>query len=479
MSPNGTKFENYIAGSWSKPNGPAIPITNPATGKVFGDIRSASGSDIDSAVAAARAAFRSRALYDLHPHARLQLLLRIAGEIRALRDEIVPVMVRENGKSVSFASDEVESTAQYFEYFGGVADKLFGKSIPLGGGYIDYTQLVPIGVSAQIIPWNFPIEIAARSIAPALAFGNAVIVKSPELSPLSMCFLATACERAGLPAGYFNLVAGIGSDVGEALVRHQGVDQIVFTGSIETGRQILRNAAERIVPCVVELGGKSAGIVYADADPERVASSAAIGIFANAGQVCSAGSRLIVHRSIHDEVVDKIVTWVKGKTMGPGEEDHFFTPLISAKQRDTVEQHTLAAIQAGATAVIGGRRPAGRDGFFMEPTVLTGVTPDMEVNKREVFGPVLSVLSFSEPEEAVEIANGTDYGLAAGVYTKDLSRAHWTADRLEAGTVFVNQWFVGGNQTPFGGFKKSGYGREKGVESLANYHHIRNVGIRL
>lgn len=474
------QFRNFIGGEWvASRDGRKIAVYNPATGKPYAEIMAATANDVDNAVASARAAFKMRALYEMHPHARMLLLFRIANEIRALADDLIPVMVKENGKSVGFAKDEVESTAQYFEYYGGIADKVFGKSIPLGKGYVDYTQMVPFGVSAQIVPWNFPLEIAARSIAPALACGNAVITKSPELSPLAMCFLATACERAGLPSGYFNLIAGYGEDAGEALVSHAGIDQIVFTGSIETGRKILRNAAERIVPCVLELGGKSAGIVYEDADPASVASSAAIGIFAHGGQVCSAGSRLIVHRKIHDEVVGKIVDWVKSKTMGPGDEDHFFTPLISAKQRDKAELYAMTAVQAGATAVIGGRRPSGREGFYMEPTVLTGVTPNMEINQREVFGPVLSVLQFSEPEEAIEIANGTDYGLAAGVYTKDLSRAHWTADRLEAGTVFVNQWFVGGNETPFGGFKKSGYGREKGVEAMANYQQVRNIGIRL
>lgn len=480
MASGKTKFQNYIGGEWvASQGGRKIVVNDPATGKPYAEINSATAADVDAAVAAARAAFKTRALYDMHPHARMQLLLRIAAEVRALAGKIVPVMVGENGKSVGFAKDEVESTAQYFEYYAGVADKIFGKSIPLGGGYVDYTQMVPFGVSGQVVPWNFPLEIAARSIAPALACANAVVTKSPELSPLSMCYLATACERAGLPKGYFNLITGYGEETGEALVRHAGVDQIVFTGSIETGRRILRNAAERIVPCVMELGGKSAGIVYPDADPAAVASSAAIGIFAHGGQVCSAGSRLIVHRNIHDEVVGKIVDWIKTKTMGPGAEDHFFTPLISAEQRDKVEAFALSAVQAGATAVTGGRRPANRDGYFMEPTVLTGVTPAMEINRREVFGPVLAVLQFSEPEEAIEIANGTDYGLAAGVYTKDLARAHWTADRLEAGTVFVNQWFVGGNETPFGGFKKSGIGREKGVEAMANYQQVRNIGIRL
>jgi aldehyde dehydrogenase (NAD+) len=471
-------WQNYVGGEWRNAK-TTIVVDNPATGEPYAEIACAGASDVDDAVAAARSAFATRALYEMAPHARMMLLLRIANEIRAMADEIVPVMVGENGKSVGFAKDEIECAAQYFEYYGGIADKVFGKSIPLGGGFVDYTQMVPFGVSAQIVPWNFPLEIAARSIAPALACGNAVVCKSPELSPLSMCFLVTACERAGLPKGYFNLLCGYGDKAGEAMTSHPGVNQVVFTGSVVTGQRILRRAAESIIPCVLELGGKSAGIVYKDADLDQTASSAAIGIFAHAGQVCSAGSRLIVHKSVHDEVVDKMVAWIKSKTMGPGSEDHFLTPLISAAQRDKVEAFALAAVQAGATAVTGGRRPADLPGFYMQPTILTGVTTDMEINTSEVFGPVLSVLKFEEPEEALQIANGTDYGLAAGVYTRDLKQAHWTADRLEAGTVFVNQWFVGGNETPFGGFKKSGYGREKGVEAMANYCQTRNIGIRL
>ena len=471
---------NYIGGEWlSSQAGRSIEVLNPANGAFFARMQAASAADVDRAVSVARAAVKTRALYEMPPHARMSLLFRIATELRALSEEIVPVLVGENGKSVSFARDEVECAAQYFEYYGGIADKLFGKSIPLGAGYVDYTQYVPYGVSAQIVPWNFPLEIAARSIAPALACGNAVVAKSPELSPLSMCYLAKACERAELPRGYFNLLAGHGSDVGEALVSHPGINQIVFTGSIETGRRLLHHAAENIIPMVAELGGKSAGIVYPDADLAAVVNSAAIGIFAHGGQVCSAGSRLIVHHSIHDELVQGIAAWIKTKTMGPGVEDHFFTPLISAAQRDKAEGFVARAQQEGAIAAIGGSRPDARLGFYMQPTVLTGVTPDMEVNQREVFGPVLSVLKFSEPEEALEIANGTEYGLAAGVYTKDLARARWTADRLDAGTVFVNQWFAGGNETPFGGFKKSGYGREKGVEAMANYQQTRNVAIRL
>ena len=480
MDGSGGMSKSYINGAWrGASNGDQIAITNPATGREFASMACASADDVDAAVVAARAAVKSRVLYEMQPHARMLMLFRVAAEVRALAPKIVPLLVAENGKSVGFAKDEVESTAQYFEYYGGIADKVHGRSIPLGGGYIDYTQLVPIGVSAQIVPWNFPLEIAARSVAPALACSNAVVLKSPELSPLAMCYLAVACERAGVPKGYFNLLCGRGDVAGEALAAHPDTDQVVVTGSVETGRRVLRNSAEKIIPSVVELGGKGAGIVYSDADIAAVANSAAIGIFAHAGQVCSAGSRLIVHRSVHDQLVDELVKWVGTKTMGPGEEDHFFTPLISGRQRDNAERFALNAVAAGATAATGGRRPDDLPGFYLRPTVLTEVTPDMEINQVEAFGPVLAMLPFDDPEEAIAIANGTQYGLAAGVYTKDLSRAHWTADRLEAGAIFVNQWFAGGNETPFGGFKRSGFGREKGVEAMANYLQVRNVAIRL
>jgi len=474
------RWQNYIDGSWvDAAEGGEIEIENPATGKVFASIARGGVADIDLAVAAARRAVNTRALYQMSPFDRGVLLSRIAAALRELGDTIVPVIVAENGKSVSFAKDEVDDAARYFDYYAGLAGKLHGRSIPLGDGFVDYTQLVPYGVTAHIIPWNFPLEMAGRDIAPALACGNAVVAKSPELSPLMLTFLARACEKAGLPKGYLNVVCGYGNEAGEALAKHPDVDHVTFTGSVATGRRVAQNAAANIVPCVLELGGKGAGIVYADADLDRTAHSAGIGIFAYAGQICSAGSRLVVHDSVHDQLVDKIAAWVKQRTMGPGEEDHFFTPLISGPQRDKAENYCQVAIQQGATAVIGGRRPSDLPGFYLQPTILTDVKTEHRVNAEEVFGPVLSVLKFKEPEEAIAIANGTDYGLTAGVYTTDLKRAHWTADRLDAGAVYVNKWFAGGGETPFGGFKRSGYGRVKSTEGIGNYSQIRNVAIQL
>jgi aldehyde dehydrogenase (NAD+) len=471
---------NYIDGEWCEAQSrDTIPIENPATAAVFATVARGASDDIDRAVAAARKAVKTRALYEMVPHDRMLLMLRIAAELRKMVDEIAPVIVAENGKSVSWARDEVDDTARYFEYYAGLTGKLHGRSIPIGGGFLDYTQLVPMGVCGFIIPWNFPLEMAGRDVAPAIACGNAVVIKSPELSPLMLTFLATACERAGLPKGYFNLVCGYGNEAGEALASHPGIDHISFTGSVDTGRRVAVNAAKSIIPCVLELGGKGAGIVYGDAHLDQVANSAAVGIFGFGGQICSAGSRLIVHRSVREPLMEKLVSWVKKRSMGPGEEDHWFTPLISGPQRDKAESMCQAAVKQGAEALIGGARPDHLPGFYLSPTILTSVKPEFTINQKEVFGPVLAVLDFSEPEEALAIANGTDYGLTGGVYTQNLSLAHWTADRLEAGQVFVNKWFAGGMDVPFGGFKRSGYGRVKGIEGLANYYQVRNVAIRI
>ena len=473
------RWNNFVSGQWvAAASGEYVSVVNPATGEAFAEAPRSSAVDVDQAVSAARQALRSRALYAMKPAARSKLLFDVARELRLLGDKIVPLMTQENGKSLAFSQDEVECAARYFEYYAGIADKVHGRSIPLGEGYVDFTQLVPIGVSGQIVPWNFPLEIAARSLAPALAGANAVVIKSPELSPLAIGFLAVACQRAGVPDGYVNIVSGLGDEAGEALAAHPGIDQVVFTGSVQTGRRILRHAADHVRPAVMELGGKSAAIVYADADLESAARSIAIGAFAHAGQVCSAGSRIIVERSVHDALIEEIRKVVSGFTMGPGTENHFLTPLISQKQESRVLQYCKSGADEGAQAVFGARKCADRAGFFVEPTLFVGVKPGMVINREEIFGPVLAALTFDSPEEALSHANGTEYGLAAGVYTKSLKAAHWTADRLDAGTVFVNEWFAGGNDTPFGGMKKSGFGREKGVEAFANYVQTRNIAIK-
>lgn len=473
-------WKNFIGGEWiDGGDGSRITVTDPATTEPIAEVARGTPGDIDRAVAAARACFDTRVLRDVRPHLRGALILEVARQLDAAADEISLLECHDNGKTLAAGRAEVALTQRYLTYYAGLADKLEGRQIPLGDGYIDYTVHEPYGVSAQIVPWNGPLPVGARSIACAIITGNTVVLKSPEDSPLSLFVLAEACERAGMPKGAVNIICGYGHDAGAALAAHRDIDQIVFTGSVETGKSVLRAAVDRVVPCVMELGGKSGAIVHADADLERTAASAARGIFHHAGQICSAGSRLIVHRSLHDELVERIRTLASARTVGPGIDGCDMGPLINARQLDRVEALCAAGITEGATLVMGGSRVRGAKGHFMAPTIFTGVQPDMRIAQEEFFGPVLVVIPFDTPEEAVAIANGTDYGLAAGVYTRDLKLAHWTADRLVAGQIYVNEWWAGGIETPFGGMKRSGYGREKGQESLLGYVQTKNIGIRL
>lgn len=473
-------WKNYIAGRWAVgARDRRISLENPATAAPLAEIARAEVEDVDRAVQAARKAFDAGVLRNLKPAARMDLLFRIADELEALTGEIGLAECLDNGKRISAARAQAAESARYFRYYGGIADKLEGRTIPLGEGYVDYTVLEPYGVSAQVVPWNFPLQLAVRSVSCALATGNSVVLKAPVLCPLSVCLLGEACQRAEVPEGAINILCGLGSEVGQALVGHPGVDHVVFTGSVSTGQAILRQTAERVIPAIMELGGKSAGVVYPDADLDAVADDVIGGAFANAGQICSILSRLIVHTAVYDDLLERVLQRIRKLSVGPGIDDHDITPLISADQLDRVEAFCRRAQDAGAVAVAGGQRVADRPGHFFPPTVFTEVNPHMEIAREEVFGPVLCVLSFETPEEAVALANGTDFGLVAGVYTGDLQRAHWTARHLVAGQVFVNQWFAGGVETPFGGTKRSGFGREKGQEALRNYVQTKNVAIRL
>lgn len=472
-------WKNFIGGGWvDADDAGRIPVLDPATGEVICEVARGGVADIDRAVAAARRAFESRVLLEMTPAARGELMFEIAHRLDELADEIALVEMRDNGKTLPNGYKEVALTQRYLRYYGGLADKFEGRQIPLGDGFVDYTVHMPYGVSAQIVPWNGPLPVGARSIACALITGNTVVLKSPEDSPLSLFLFAEACERAGVPAGTVNIVCGYGKEAGAALVSHNDIDHIVFTGSVETGKSVLRAAAERVVPCVMELGGKSAGIVYADADLERTAKAAARGIFTHSGQICSAASRLLVHRSIHDALLEKLKAEAALLSVGPGVDGRDMGPVISERQLSRIEGLCEAGVKEGATLATGGKR-LDQPGYFMPPTIFTGVTPQMRIANEEFFGPVLVIMPFDTEEEAVQIANGTEYGLAAGVFTRDLRLAHWTADRLVAGQVYVNDWWVGGVETPFGGTKRSGYGREKGQEALLGYVQTKNIGIRL
>ncbi len=475
-------WQNYIDGAFVDGGAGRLTVENPATGEAIAEQALADAADVDRAVAAAKRCHESGVLKDLRPVERGRMVRRMGEYLIEHKDEIARVLTLESGKPLWEAHTEVDGAARYFEYYGNQAETVEGRSIPLGADYFDFTVYEPYGVTAHIIPWNYPLEMAARSVSAALATGNACVVKTPELDPLTSEYIAKAGEAAGLPQGALNILCGIGADAGAALSSHPDVRQIVFTGSVGTGRAIASAAAQNIVPCVLELGGKSAAIVYPDADVDNLVDNVRWGIFFNAGQVCSAMSRVLVHESIHDDVVDGIVALANRLSVGPGIERAEFGdnmgPMISGGQRNRAIELCDSAAQDGASAAAGGQAMAG-EGYFFEPTVLTGVTPDMAVARNEIFGPVLTVIPFTDDTDAISIANDTDYGLVSGVFTRDLDRATQTARQIRAGQVYVNEWFAGGVETPFGGFGQSGYGREKGREALWNYVQTKNVAIKL
>jgi len=473
-------YQSYINGKWMDSlSKEKIQVEDPATTNVIGEIACAKNEDVDLAVDAAKKSFDSRILVDMPILERAKLMRRIAEETRKIAKEGGTILCYENGKTLGAAIKEFNDVADMFDYYAGLTDKLEGKTIPVSNGVLDYTVLEPFGVSAQIIPWNYPLSMLGRSLACSFATGNSTVIKTAELTPLSATYFSKAVENAGTPPGLVNIICGHGSEAGAHLVSHPDVNHVVFTGSVVTGKKILHMAADKAMPAIVELGGKSAGIVYPDANLEDVVESARHAIFGVAGQICTAMSRLVVHKSVKDELITKLVDLSKSLKVGAGyEEGTDLTPVISSNQLEKVEGHARSGVQAGAEAVHGGKR-ADREGYFMEATVLNNVTQDMTVAREEIFGPVLSVLEYQDTEEAISIANDSDYGLGGGVFTKDLNKAAWTASKLQSGQVYVNKWFTGSHATPFGGYKQSGYSREKGQQALNAYLQIKNVGISL
>ena len=475
-------WQNYIDGAWVDGGAGRIDVINPGTGEKLAEHALADARDVDRAVMAARRVHLSGVLTDLRPVERGRMVQAMGRYLLDHIEDITPILTLEQGKPLWEARKEVIGAARYFEYYGNQAETVEGRSIPLGKGYFDFTAYEPFGISGQIIPWNYPMEMTARSLSAGLATGNTCVVKTPELTPLSNAWFAHAAEAVGLPSGAVNIICGLGHEAGAALSSHPHVNQIVFTGSVPTGIAIATAAAQNVVPCVLELGGKSAAIVHNDADLDAFEKDVRLGIYLNAGQVCSAMSRVIAHDSIHDALVERIVGVAKSLSVMPGIEQSEFGPtmgaMVSDAQRDRAAGMVTDAIAQGATLAAGGHKP-NIPGAFFEPTVLTDVTPDMTIAQTEVFGPVVSVMKFKTDAEAIEIANGTAYGLVGGVFTRDLDRATSAARYLRAGQVFVNEWFAGGVETPFGGYGKSGYGREKGREALWNYVQTKNVAIKL
>ena len=463
-------------------DGGVLDVYDPSTGELLARVAKGTKKDIDRAVQAARGAMESKAWGGMAPAERGRIMYRMAQRIRDRAEELAELESRDNGKPLRQSRTDVQVAARYFEFFAGIADKIMGNTIPLGPGFLDFTIREPIGVSAQIVPWNYPIQIGSRSVAPALAAGCTVVMKPAEDAPMTALRLGEIGLECGLPPGVLNIVPGLGPEAGAALASHPDINQLTFTGSVEVGIAVAKMAADNIVPVVMELGGKSPNIVFADADLDLATQGVSTAIFQNAGQTCSAGSRLLVERKVHDALVEKLVARAKSMKIGPGVSDPDMGPIISKKQLATIEAYVKAGEEEGATVVIGGKRPVDRGlpaGNYFQPTLLTGVTRGMRVAQEEIFGPVLAIIPFDDLDEAAAIANDSVYGLVAGVWTRDINKALSLAMRIKAGQVYVNTYGAGGGvELPFGGYKKSGYGREKSLESLASYTQTKNVCIK-
>ena len=445
---------------------------NPATEDAFATVARAREADVDRAVDAANDAFDDWS--STPPQERGRLLNDLADEIRAQQESLALLETRDNGKPLSHARADVETCARYFEYYAGVADKVHGDSIPLTDEYVDYTVREPLGVTAQIIPWNLPTNIFGRSVAPALATGNTAVVKPAEQTPLTAVEIGRIATEVGILDGVLNVVPGFGAEAGAPLSQHPDVDGVSFTGSVPTGIEVGKEAIENVTNVHLELGGKSPNVVWPDADIDSAVDSTMTGIFANAGQVCSAGSRLIVHEDVKEEFLDVLTDRIEEMDVDGGEVDPDMGPLVSEEHFEKVTDYLELGREEAGEPLIGGEA-LDRDGYFVEPTVFTGVDNDMRIAQEEIFGPVLSVIEFSTEAEAMELANGVDYGLVAGIHTQNMGRAHRFARDVLAGQVYINEWFAGGEETPFGGFKQSGFGREKCLAAIDAYTQVKNV----
>lgn len=463
-------------------SGQRFDSLDPSTGERIATVARGAAPDIDRAVGAARRAYE-QAWRPMPTAERGRILRRVAELIRAAAEELSALESCDTGKPLSQARTDVAVASRYFDFYAGVADKLFGDTIPISPDAFAYTIREPFGVTGHIVPWNYPIQIGSRTVAPALAAGNCCVLKPAEEASLTAVRLGEIGLEAGLPAGALNVVPGFGEEAGRALASHPDVDHLSFTGSVDVGREVMRNAAATVTPVTLELGGKSPSIVLADADLKEAVPVILRAIIQNAGQTCSAGTRVVVDRRIEADLLDALAEGMASVRLGSGVDDPDMGPLISEAQLHRVERLVEAGGGEGARLVIGGARPqdpALARGFFFQPTLFAGVAPEAVIAQEEIFGPVLVSLAFDGIEEAVRIANGTRYGLVTAIWTRDIDRALWLAGRIDCGQIFVNTYGAGGGvELPFGGWKQSGFGREKGLEAVLAYTQTKTVAIRI
>src|SRR5690554_779 len=471
----------WIGGEWSDAtSGGTFATYNPSTGAELTQVAAGDAADIDRAVAAARQAFEHPSWSRMDAAKRGEILWRMADIIEARASELARIETLDNGKPLREAQIDVATVIDAFRYYAGWATKLEGETIPVRGNMLNYTLREPLGVVGAIIPWNFPLVMASWKVAPALACGNTIVLKPAEQTPLTALELAVIGQEAGLPPGVLNVVTGLGETAGAALVAHPDVDKIAFTGSTQVGKLIMREAASTLKKVSLELGGKSPNIVLDDADLDAAVRGAFAGIFYNNGQCCTAGSRLLVHESVHDALLEKLVE--RASFMQPGEPldlKRRMGPVISEEQLERVIGYIQKGRAEGAELVTGGERLQYENGWWVQPTVFRGVTEQQTIAQEEIFGPVLATIPFSDDDEAIAIANRSMYGLAAGVWTSNVKRAHRFARALQAGTVWINTYHPLDAASPFGGYKQSGFGRELGGHALELYTQVKSVWVDL
>jgi aldehyde dehydrogenase (NAD+) len=479
ITPSVTKL--LINNRWvPSESGKTFATINPSTGEEICQVAEADAADVDKAVKAARAAFEGP-WRKLRASERGRLLYRLADLIEANADELARLETLDNGKPLSIAKAvDVAKTVACYRYFAGWADKVQGKTIPIDGDFFCYTRHEPIGVVGQIIPWNYPMLMQSWKLAPALATGNTVVMKPAEQTPLSALRIGELLLEAGYPEGVVNILPGFGPTAGAALARHMDVDKVAFTGSTEVGRLIMTAAAQSNLKRVsLELGGKSPNIIFADTDLDAAVEGAHMGIFVNQGQSCCAGSRVFVEEKIYQQFVEKSVARAAKRRVGdPLDPTTEQGPQVDQSQFDRIMGYIESGRIEGATLACGGER-VGNRGYFIRPAVFADVQDDMTIAREEIFGPVMSVIAFNNVDEAIARANNTDYGLAAGVWTSDIKKAHAVANGVRAGTVWVNCYHVLDTRAPFGGFKQSGMGRELGEYALHEYTEVKTITLKL